>query len=108
MKILARTLFISCLILVNAVSAKDNYPLLLASATGDLNGAIRLVEEFNYDINGQDGSLGMTALHYSLWNKKCDVAKYLINKGARIDIKVSFYNEDAAEIIAQGFCKGQL
>jgi ankyrin repeat protein len=108
MKILARIIIISHFVFVNAVLAVDFCQLHTAAAEGKLKKVIELIEEYNFDIDKQDKSLGMTALHYALLNEQCEVAKYLIKKGARTDLIAAFYEVTAAGLISSGCCQGQL
>jgi ankyrin repeat protein len=104
MKILTRITFVSSFIFVHLAMANNNLNLHVAAAEGKLEEVKVLIEDYKYDINLQDSSLGMTALHYALFNEECDVAFYLMNKGAQIDLIAGFYNANAADLINSGYC----
>lgn len=44
------------------------------------------------DINEQEEESGYTALHYCAQNQYVDIAKLLIKKGAKVDVKDSYGN----------------
>ncbi len=65
-------------------SKKDYNLLHHASALGDLELVKKLVPLV--DINSKDKDL-LTPLHYAIWNKHINVAKYLLEKGADPEAK---------------------
>lgn len=75
--------------LVDDVNVNDSMgmaPIHWASDRGDLGMLKLLVECHSADINFQDDT-GQTALHYAVSCSHEDICKYLIDKGARIDVQ---------------------
>lgn len=46
----------------------------------------------NCDVDEQEETTGFTALHYCAQNKYLDIAKFLIDNGAAVDIKDNYGN----------------
>lgn len=71
---------------INVNDSMGMAPIHWASDRGDLDILKFLVEDRSADINFQD-STGQTALHYAVSCSHEEICKYLVGKGARINIQ---------------------
>jgi ankyrin repeat protein len=104
-------LLISCMSF--AESTED--ALIKAAVNGDLDTVKTLFKSGKVDINRAEGFYEMTALHYALFyggihsqEEHCAVAKYLIKKNARLDLKGGFHDRTAQDFIDLGYCRETL
>ena len=80
-----------CKILVNhgailKSSNCNNSPIIQALLAGHLGIVKYFIEDVGFNINKKDEK-GWTLLHYAIFFKYKKIAKYLINKGANVNIK---------------------
>eukprot|EP01122_Echinamoeba_exundans_P014044 TRINITY_DN6282_c0_g2_i2.p1 TRINITY_DN6282_c0_g2~~TRINITY_DN6282_c0_g2_i2.p1 ORF type:complete len:142 (-),score=43.59 TRINITY_DN6282_c0_g2_i2:575-946(-) len=62
-----------------------------AIKTGDINGVREYVEVKKHDVNAPDATVKRrTPLHYAADFGQVEVAKYLVSKGAKLDVKDGF------------------
>ena len=69
---------------------KDDAPIHIATANGNLQIIKYLIENQNVDINLK-GSGNWTPLHYACKNGSLPIVEYLISKGAQIDAKNDYW-----------------
>ncbi len=87
-RILFTLLFILTVLLITGCAFRP--ALINAVNAGDINTIKKLLAE-GRNINETDSN-GATPLMYAIWNKKPDVAKYLIESGANINAQDNFGN----------------
>jgi len=59
--------------------------IFFASNVGDINLLKTLIEQDKIDINSRDND-GSTALHWACYKNRLEVAKYLVEHGAELDV----------------------
>src|SRR5436190_1471664 len=123
------TVIFSILIATAGLAGKDaEMRLLSAAAEGKLDIVKTLIKERETDIeacatiNGncvdaqslrtelapfidnKYGAYDMTALHYALRNNRCEIVRYLLQKGAAVDIFAGCPKVSAEQLIEDGHC----
>lgn len=66
--------------------AKDNPPITIAARNGDAAEVERLIKK-RVDLNAMDKIFGFTALMYAAQHNRADIAKLLIDAGAKVNKK---------------------
>lgn len=67
--------------------AKSDTPLTIAARNGDVAEVERLIKSKKVDVNAVDGTFGFTALMHAAYHNRADIAKLLIDAGAKVNQK---------------------
>jgi hypothetical protein len=74
----------------NVWDEHGQYPIHVAAAEGHTK-MVRLIIEMQGDVNQMTHNEHRTALHYAVINKSHDAIRYLVDVGAKTDIKDVFH-----------------
>ncbi|MDE5776642.1 MAG: ankyrin repeat domain-containing protein [Treponemataceae bacterium] len=67
--------------------AKSDTPLTIAARNGDAAEVERLIKSKKVDVNAADGTFDFTPLMHAAQHNRADIAKLLINAGAKVNQK---------------------